>query len=77
MKVETKKPADAAGPGRPLGKDVEPTAVPDFEPTVEDVLNDEEFAKQLQAGMADLLGELEKSASRPLPPQPRKSELTP
>ena len=62
MKVETKKPADAAGPGRPLGKDVEP-AVADFEPTVEDVLNDEEFAKQLQAGMADLLGELEKSAS--------------
>ncbi len=27
------------------------------------MLNDEEFAKQLQAGMADLLGELEKSVS--------------
>lgn len=45
----------------------EPAAVaasdpaPDPQASVEDMLNDEEFAKQLQAGMADLLGELEKS----------------
>jgi peroxin-19 len=29
----------------------------------EDAFSEEEFAKQLQAGMADLLGELEKSVS--------------
>lgn len=31
------------------------------EPSFEDVLTDEDFAKQLQAGMADLLGEIESS----------------
>lgn len=35
----------------------------DKQPTGEDEFSDEEFAKQLQAGMADLLGELEKSVS--------------
>lgn len=33
------------------------------EPSLEDAFSEEEFAKQLQAGMADLLGELEKSVS--------------
>ncbi len=32
--------------------------------TPEDVLSDDEFAKQLQAGMADLLGEIESSVRR-------------
>ncbi|KAK0651576.1 Pex19 protein family-domain-containing protein [Cercophora newfieldiana] len=41
------KPA-AAGPSAP-------------EPKLEDILSDDEFAKQLQAGMADLLGEMESS----------------
>ncbi len=33
----------------------------------EDVLSDDEFAKQLQAGMADLLGEIESSVTRIFP----------
>lgn len=33
------------------------------QPSAEDAFSEEEFAKQLQAGMADLLGELEKSVS--------------
>jgi peroxin-19 len=32
-----------------------------LEPTVDDAFSEEDFAKQLQAGMADLLGELDKS----------------
>ncbi|CRK38432.1 hypothetical protein BN1723_007716 [Verticillium longisporum] len=34
--------------------------------SLEDMFGDEEFAKQLQAGMSDLLGELEKNASFPI-----------
>lgn len=36
----------------------------DKQPVAEDDFSEEEFAKQLQAGMADLLGELETSVSR-------------
>ncbi|PNY26375.1 Peroxisomal biogenesis factor 19 [Tolypocladium capitatum] len=39
-----------------------PTAESQTKP--EDAFSEEEFAKQLQAGMADLIGELEKSASQ-------------
>ncbi|RDW60864.1 hypothetical protein BP6252_12247 [Coleophoma cylindrospora] len=47
-KIEEKPPAIPSGPGRPQA-------------TVEDAegISDDDFAKQLQAGMADLLGELE------------------
>jgi peroxin-19 len=49
-KIDTKAPAPApSGPGRPTP--------PPSKSTVED----DDFAKQLQAGMADLLGELEAS----------------
>lgn len=37
----------------------------DQDKTLEDILGDEDFAKQLQAGMADLLGELDKNVSFP------------
>lgn len=37
------------------------------QPQLEDVFSEEDFAKQLQAGMADLLGELEKSVRFRLP----------
>ncbi|VUC24658.1 unnamed protein product [Clonostachys rosea] len=38
-----------------------PAAAPVPEPSVEEDLSEEEFAKQLQAGMADLLGQLDSS----------------
>ncbi|KAK1760611.1 Pex19 protein family-domain-containing protein [Echria macrotheca] len=61
VKVDSKKPepapaATAAGPGRP------PASIPlADDPKLEQLLADDEFAKQLQAGMADLLGEVENS----------------
>jgi peroxin-19 len=61
VKMDSKKPAaSATGPGRP------PTgaapAVKDTSATAEDdVLSDDDFAKQLQAGMAELMGEMENS----------------
>ncbi|KAL2157682.1 hypothetical protein VTH06DRAFT_5165 [Thermothelomyces fergusii] len=48
---------NAPKPEAPQG----PAAAPAAGATAEEVLSEEEFAKQLQAGMADLLGELEKS----------------
>jgi peroxin-19 len=48
----TTKPTLPTGPGRPSAP------VPDFP---EEGLSDEDFAKQLQSGMAELLGELETS----------------
>lgn len=39
------------------------TAAPAAGAPAEEALSEEEFAKQLQAGMADLLGELEKSVT--------------
>ncbi|KAK4229670.1 Pex19 protein family-domain-containing protein [Podospora fimiseda] len=54
-KLDGKKPEIPAGPGIPA------TAGP-AKPTADDnVLDEEEFAKQLQAGMADLLGEIDSS----------------
>lgn len=49
-KIDTKAPAPApSGPGRPTP------------PLTKSTVEDDDFAKQLQAGMADLLGELETS----------------
>ncbi|KAK4162607.1 Pex19 protein family-domain-containing protein [Cladorrhinum sp. PSN259] len=54
--LEGKNPEVSAGPGIP------PVAGPAKPPGGEDdVLDEEEFAKQLQAGMADLLGEIDSS----------------
>jgi peroxin-19 len=50
-KPESKAPAVPSGPGRP-----QPGAA-----ATEEGITDDDFAKQLQAGMADLLGELENS----------------
>ncbi|ERT02951.1 peroxin-19 [Sporothrix schenckii 1099-18] len=59
-KIETKTPAApaAAAPSIPA-----PTLPPGLEgdENLEELLNDDDFAKQLQAGMADLIGEIEKS----------------
>jgi len=57
-KLDGKKPEIPTGPGRPA------TAGP-AKATVEDeeALDEDEFAKQLQAGMADLLGEIDNSVS--------------
>ncbi|KAI8235618.1 Peroxisomal biogenesis factor 19 [Colletotrichum sp. SAR 10_86] len=61
VNVEPKKPEQkaaptAAGPGRPAG-----VASEADDKTLEDMLSSDDFAKQLQAGMADLIGELEKN----------------
>jgi peroxin-19 len=63
-RLDAKKASVVDGPGRAAPSNVEaaPAAAPP-ELSVEDMLDDEDFAKQLQAGMADLLGELEKSVS--------------
>jgi peroxin-19 len=49
----TAKPTLPTGPGRPSA------AIPDL--PIEEGISDEDFAKQLQSGMAELLGELETS----------------
>ena len=51
-KPEPKAPSQPSGPGRPQASTTE---------TAAEGLSDEDFAKQLQAGMADLLGELDSS----------------
>lgn len=61
VKIESKQPdISAAGPGRPST-----TSAPATEekpaPAEDDVLSDDDFAKQLQAGMAELMGEMENS----------------
>ncbi len=57
LKVEAKKPEASpalSGPG--------PAALaPPAEPSIDGLLSDDDFATQLQAGMADLLGEMESS----------------
>ncbi|KAK4451861.1 Pex19 protein family-domain-containing protein [Podospora aff. communis PSN243] len=55
-KIEGKAPE--IPPGKPAAAATDPS-IP--EPKLEDILSDDEFAKQLQAGMADLLGEMESS----------------
>ncbi|KAI8308857.1 Peroxisomal biogenesis factor 19 [Colletotrichum sp. SAR11_240] len=55
-KSEQKAAPAAAGPGRPAA-----VASEADDKTLEDMLSSDDFAKQLQAGMADLIGELEKN----------------
>lgn len=60
-KIETKAPAAPAPAPNPPSVPA-PTLPPGLEDeNLEELLNDDEFAKQLQAGMADLIGEIEKS----------------
>ena len=61
IKIESKQPeASAPGPGRPSTTSA--PASKDKPATAEDdVLSDDDFAKQLQAGMAELMGEMENS----------------
>lgn len=52
-KPEITSPSSSSGPGRPQAPTTEPFAT--------EGISEDDFAKQLQAGMADLLGELEAS----------------
>lgn len=51
--LQAKKPSGPAGPA--------PAGAGDDATGEDDVLSEEEFAKQLQAGMADLLGDMDNS----------------
>ncbi|KYK58338.1 peroxin [Drechmeria coniospora] len=62
LDAEKASKATESAETKAAGSDAKPpTTGPEAKATVEDELSEEEFAKQLQAGMADLLGELEKS----------------
>ncbi|KAF9880892.1 Pex19 protein family [Colletotrichum karsti] len=66
VKVDTKKPEQpaapaATGPGRPATVENEADNSNLEDKNLEDMLSSDDFAKQLQAGMADLIGELEKN----------------
>ena len=65
-KLDTPSAPASSGPGRPLPATVatassEPPPLPSLPPGLDASSEDDEFAKQLQAGMASLLGELESS----------------
>lgn len=70
VKLDSKKHAELSCTGKPEPQSA-PVAGPappassssEKKPADEEAFSEEEFAKQLQAGMADLLGELEKSVS--------------
>ncbi len=66
LKVDAKKPAAAPAaapePVAPAEAPVAAAAGAD-EANLENPMSDDDFAQQLQAGMADLLGELESSVS--------------
>ncbi|WQF88484.1 Putative pex19 protein [Colletotrichum destructivum] len=62
VNVDTKKPeqpvaSSATGPGKPAAVTEDEVD----EKTLEEMLSSDDFAKQLQAGMADLIGEFEKN----------------
>lgn len=59
-------PADLGGKDAAPEPSVARHAKPDLED--DDFSEEDQFAKQLEAGMADLLGELEKSVKHPLRP---------
>ncbi|KAI1501811.1 Pex19 protein family-domain-containing protein [Biscogniauxia marginata] len=61
--LDSKKPATASGPGRPSATISDPTVQPNesVPPEGQDNFSEEEFQKQLQAGMAELMSDLEKS----------------
>ncbi|KAI0012683.1 Pex19-domain-containing protein [Xylariaceae sp. FL0662B] len=63
MKLDSKKPATASGPGRPgaVPSTPAPTLNTDVPPTEPDDFSEEEFQKQLQAGMEELMGDFENS----------------
>lgn len=69
VKVEPKAPAVPQGKPAAVGPSVP-------EPKLEDILSDDEFAKQLQAGMADLLGEMGNSVSPRAAARTKKTNLT-
>lgn len=60
VKIDPTKPqvSDAGGPGRPSASAQAPEAKAEAE---DDALLDDDFAKQLQAGMAELMGEMDDS----------------
>ncbi|KEY73714.1 hypothetical protein S7711_06290 [Stachybotrys chartarum IBT 7711] len=60
VKLQSKSPAPTV-PAERLEAAPKPAAAPVAEPALEQDPSEEDFAKQLQAGMASLLGELEKS----------------
>jgi peroxin-19 len=66
VKVDAQKPAPAAPKAAPDAKPdtaSKGASAGDQKASVEEDFSEEDFARQLQAGMADLLGELDKSVS--------------
>lgn len=65
IKVDPKKPAppSTAEASQPKPEAAASGSSAEAKPEAEAALSEDDFAKQLQAGMADLLGELEKSVS--------------
>ncbi|KAF7563003.1 hypothetical protein G7046_g1122 [Stylonectria norvegica] len=64
VELESKKPAvpvTASARPEPIKEPEATSSASEKQPAPEDDFSEEEFAKQLQAGMADLLGELEQS----------------
>lgn len=62
LKTEPKRPDVPSGPGRPTDAAGPAEKQPSSEePTLEEVLSDDEFAKRLQDGMAEMLGGIENS----------------
>ncbi|ROT41245.1 Pex19-domain-containing protein [Sodiomyces alkalinus F11] len=63
VKLDAKQPVGAVDPGRPSPPEAVKGAssADQADKSLDDVLGDDEFAKQLQAGMAELIGELEKN----------------
>ena len=68
-RLDVQQPAISSGPSNPgaISGPGRPPAAPKEEEVGEDVLDGDDFAKQLQAGMADLLGELESSVGCHVP----------
>lgn len=62
-KLDAQKPTEApkAAPSQPAPESSKAAPSSDPQANPEDAFSEEEFAKQLQAGMAELLGDLEKS----------------
>lgn len=62
LKTESKKPDVPSGPGRPTSAAgaTEKKQLDAEEPSVEDFMSDDDFAKHLQDGMAEMLGNMGK-----------------
>ncbi|PHH92145.1 hypothetical protein CDD83_8713 [Cordyceps sp. RAO-2017] len=61
VKLDSNKAVQPPAPSAAEAKSPDPAATEPAPPKPEESFSEDEFAKQLQAGMADLLGELEKS----------------